>query len=365
LRHPAPQRRPRRARRIVVGALGLPVLAGVYARAAGRSLVTRRPTVILAVLLTVSLAASLASDPMAAAPSSAYRPVRPEAFVPVAGAGLATPGTGPSGLAAARAPYLVSDPLDRRPAAARAEAPGVVRFRPRAGQDGIPPAAAVSVRFTVAMDRASTQGAFTATTGGSRIRGTYRWAEGDTVLVLTPARPMPYGARVTLVVTGDARSALGIALNGDVTAAFTVAPRPPSPTAAPSKAPAASGWRWPLIGPITQYFGQALTKYGYHYGIDIDGRTGDPVRAARTGTVVVAGHYDQCGGLEVHIDHGDGLVSWYRHLSRIDVRVGSKVSAGTVIGLVGETGCALGSHLHFAIRRGTTFVDPLRYLPPR
>jgi len=48
-----------------------------------------------------------------------------------------------------------------------------------------------------------------------------------------------------------------------------------------------------------------------------------------------------------------------------DVRVGARVAAGTIIGRVGATGCALGSHLHFAIRRGMTFVDPLRYLPPR
>jgi murein DD-endopeptidase MepM/ murein hydrolase activator NlpD len=64
-------------------------------------------------------------------------------------------------------------------------------------------------------------------------------------------------------------------------------------------------------------------------------------------------------------DHGDGLASWYRHLSRIDVAMGTLVEAGTVIGRVGGTGCSLGSHLHFAIRKGSTFVDPLDYLPPR
>jgi len=178
---------------------------------------------------------------------------------------------------------------------------------------------------------------------------------------------MPFGARVTLSVASDARSAAGVSLPEEATAGFTVAPKPPpaSPRPAPTSASATSGWRWPLIGPITQYFGQTLTKYGVHQGIDIDGQTGDPVRAARSGRVIVAGHYDDCGGLEVHIDHGGGRVSWYRHLSRIDVRVGESVAAGTIIALVGETGCALGSHLHFAIRRGTTFVDPLPYLPKR
>jgi murein DD-endopeptidase MepM/ murein hydrolase activator NlpD len=139
------------------------------------------------------------------------------------------------------------------------------------------------------------------------------------------------------------------------------------PTLSPSRrpAPSSTGWRWPLIGPITQKFGETKTPYGFHQGIDIDGDTGDRVRAARGGRVVVAGTWDACGGLQVHIDHGDGFESWYRHLSRIDVEPGEVVAAGAVIGRVGDTGCSLGSHLHFAIRVGTTFVDPLRYLPPR
>jgi murein DD-endopeptidase MepM/ murein hydrolase activator NlpD len=120
-----------------------------------------------------------------------------------------------------------------------------------------------------------------------------------------------------------------------------------------------------LIGPITQLFGQSLTQYGFHQGIDIDGDTGDPVRAARSGRVIVAGYADSCGGLQVRIDHGNGYTSWYRHLSRVTVAVGERVSGGTLIGRVGATGCAIGSHLHFGIRKGSTFVDPLKYLPRR
>jgi murein DD-endopeptidase MepM/ murein hydrolase activator NlpD len=120
-----------------------------------------------------------------------------------------------------------------------------------------------------------------------------------------------------------------------------------------------------LLGRITQRFGESLTKYGFHQGIDIDGATGDLVRAARRGRVILAGRADACGGLQVRIDHGGGVVSWYRHLSRIDVATGSTVDAGRIIGRVGDTGCSLGSHLHFAITRSGTFVDPLRYLPPR
>ena len=148
---------------------------------------------------------------------------------------------------------------------------------------------------------------------------------------------------------------------------FTVEPRPapatprPAPKATPR--PHSAAWRWPLIGPITQKFGESLTQYGFHQGIDINGETGDAVRAARGGRVTVAGHWDECGGLQVHIDHGSAVESWYRHLSGVGVKVGQRVDAGTVIGAVGETGCAFGSHLHFAIRAGGSFVDPLRYLP--
>jgi murein DD-endopeptidase MepM/ murein hydrolase activator NlpD len=244
-------------------------------------------------------------------------------------------------------------------------APSVVRFRPRDGWTGVAPAADLSVRFTAAMDHASTEAAFSATIiGGAAVAGSVRWAEGDTVLVLNPDGALPYGARVELRVGSGALSAAGRPIDAGASVTFTVAPRPEAP-AATTPRPAASGWRWPLKGPITQYFGQTLTQYGVHQGLDIDGQTGDPVVAAHAGTVVVAGHYDSCGGLEVHIDHGGGVVSWYRHLSRVDVSVGRSVAAGTRIGLVGATGCATGSHLHFAIRIGTTFVDPLPYLPAR
>jgi murein DD-endopeptidase MepM/ murein hydrolase activator NlpD len=186
--------------------------------------------------------------------------------------------------------------------------------------------------------------------------------------VLTPSSALPFGAETALSVDMGARAADGVALTEPRSAIFTVEPRPApvarsTPTARP-KAPS-TAWHWPLLGPITQRFGESLTRYGVHNGLDINGETGDPVRAARGGRVVVAGSYDRCGGLQVHIDHGDGLVSWYRHLSRIDVEEGTLVEAGTVIGRVGNTGCSLGSHLHFGIRKGSTFVDPLDYLPPR
>ncbi len=362
-----PSRR-HRVHRVAVAALSVPVLARVYIDAASRRLLSSRPAIVVASLLVASLAAGLLSGtPAVGTPLSTKESLAPNRFEPTTSAALTAAG----GLARLSAARTLSAELDRPGPEASPEAPAVVRFRPGAGQTGTSRFAAVSVRFTLPMDHASTERAFTASVGGTVVKGQYLWAEGDTVLVLMPAQAFAFGARVSLALTVEARSADGAALSRRASVTFAVVPKPPragssSATPAPTtSAPRKSAWLWPLIGPITQYFGQSLTKYGFHYGIDIDGETGDPVRAARSGRVLVAGVYDQCGGLEVHIDHGDGLVSWYRHLSRIDVRVGARVAAGTIIGRVGATGCALGSHLHFAIRRGTTFVDPLRYLPPR
>lgn len=250
-------------------------------------------------------------------------------------------------------------------AAALPVVPEIVRFRPREGWRDVSRSAGVSVRFTRPMDRDSTEAAFGATIHGKALTGAFRWAEGDRVLVLRPARPFPYGATVELAVEQGARAIDGAILQAGGRIRFTVEARPPPAPTSRATGGQTTAWRWPLIGPITQRFGESLTKYGFHYGIDIDGSTGDPVRAARSGIVTTAGHHDECGGLQVHVDHGDGFVSWYRHLSRVDVAKGTRVAAGDRIGAVGNTGCSLGSHLHFGIRTGKSFVDPLRYLPSR
>ena len=246
--------------------------------------------------------------------------------------------------------------------------PEVVRFRPRDGWTDVSRWSPVSVRFTRPMDHASTEAAFTVVAGESAVTGPRRWAEGDTVLVLQPSSALPSGATVRLSVSAGAESVDGGMLAAATSVTFTVAAQPPpaTPGPAPVTKTARPAWQWPLLGPLTQRFGESLTKYGFHQGIDIDGDTGDSVRAARAGTVVVAGSgWDECGGKQVHVDHGSGIVSWYRHLSRIDVGVGSRIEGGTIIGAVGETGCAIGSHLHFGISDHGTFVDPLGYLPPR
>jgi murein DD-endopeptidase MepM/ murein hydrolase activator NlpD len=322
-----------------------------------------RPSVVVAILLVGSATASvLGVEPIGAQALSTPAPIEADALraapVPVAPSADPLPTGGP-------VVVRPRPPIELEPSPTM-QHPAVVRFRPRDGWTGVAPSAALSVRFTQPMDHASTEEAFAASIGAAPITGTYRWAEGDTVLVLQPASALIYGAKVQLSVAAGARSLAGVELTSAQSVTFTVEVRrvaavPPAPPAPPT----GSVWQWPLFGPITQGFGESLTQYGVHQGIDIDGETGDRVRAARTGTVVVAGHYDECGGLEIHLDHGDGLTSWYRHLSRTYVAVGARVKAGTIIGAVGDTGCSLGSHLHFAIRDGGTFVDPLPYLPAR
>jgi murein DD-endopeptidase MepM/ murein hydrolase activator NlpD len=92
------------------------------------------------------------------------------------------------------------------------------------------------------------------------------------------------------------------------------------------------------------------------------------VQAAITGTVIFAGP-DSDGplcnegylgyGLGVVVDNGQGWQTLYAHLSQIYVQAGEAVTPETVIGLVGETGCATGPHLHFGLRYRETLVDPL------
>jgi murein DD-endopeptidase MepM/ murein hydrolase activator NlpD len=343
--------------------LAVPVIALVIGQSLARRLRLGRPAVLTIGLLAGSVAvSSLSTAPVGARSSTAPLPIPDRAFRAVVIPAPTVQATRP--VTPSIAPASI-EPLDAAPTP---DQPMVVRFRPRNGWVDVSRFAAVSVRFSRPMDRGSTEAAFHVAVGGRPIVGTVRWAEGDTVLVLTPASALPYGARIALSVDAGARARNGVAIAEVRAVTFTVRQRPAhtaSATSAPEPVRRSVGWRWPLLGPITQRFGESLTRYGFHNGIDIDGRTGDRVRAARSGRVVVAGHYDQCGGLEVHIDHGDGVASWYRHLSRIDVEKGVIVEVGTLIGRVGDTGCSLGSHLHFAIRKGSTFVDPLGYLPHR
>jgi len=133
---------------------------------------------------------------------------------------------------------------------------------------------------------------------------------------------------------------------------------------AASKAPAArtsgSGVTWPTNGSVTSGFGY---RWGsLHAGIDIANGVGTPIRAAKAGTIILAGWNGGYGNAIV-IDHGGGLSTLYGHMTRLRASDGQRVGAGDLIGDMGSTGNSTGSHLHFETRVNGAPQDPTRYLP--
>ena len=90
------------------------------------------------------------------------------------------------------------------------------------------------------------------------------------------------------------------------------------------------------------------TRRSVHYGIDLDGRIGEPVRASASGRVVMSSMRWGSGGTIV-VDHGGGLYTTYFHLSKRRVRRGQRVKKGQRIGNVGRSGRVTGPHLHFGV----------------
>jgi murein DD-endopeptidase MepM/ murein hydrolase activator NlpD len=114
---------------------------------------------------------------------------------------------------------------------------------------------------------------------------------------------------------------------------------------------------WPASGSITQNF-----KF-YHKAVDIANRAGGNILAADSGRITLAGWPDNSGyGNRVMIDHGNGYMTLYGHMSKVSVTPGQTVNRGDVIGQMGSTGRSTGTHLHFEIRAGGGLQNPLNFL---
>lgn len=115
-----------------------------------------------------------------------------------------------------------------------------------------------------------------------------------------------------------------------------------------------------LTAPSTAPFGDGFGPRGsrFHSGLDFLASAGEPVAAAGSGSVAFAGHHPGGWGKLVVLAHRSGVRTLYAHLSRIDVRLGQGVAAGSTVGLVGATGRATGPHLHFEVSVRGAAVDP-------
>lgn len=102
-------------------------------------------------------------------------------------------------------------------------------------------------------------------------------------------------------------------------------------------------------------------KRSFHDGIDIANKVGTSINAYRDGTVTKVGWTDSYGNYII-IDHGGGLETYYIHLSGFEVSSGDSVTAGQLIGQMGKTGSATGSHLQFEVRLNGTPQNPWDYL---
>ncbi|WP_404437153.1 peptidoglycan DD-metalloendopeptidase family protein [Stutzerimonas chloritidismutans] len=117
----------------------------------------------------------------------------------------------------------------------------------------------------------------------------------------------------------------------------------------------------PVNGPLSSPFGLRRFFNGEernpHSGLDFAAPAGTPIKSPAAGKVILTGNYF-FNGKTVFVDHGQGLISMFCHLSQIDVKLGEELSRGAVLGKVGATGRATGPHLHWNVSLNDARIDP-------
>jgi len=131
--------------------------------------------------------------------------------------------------------------------------------------------------------------------------------------------------------------------------------------------PASLPTMWAHLGKINNEFGFRRNPFGgrsyeFHPGMDIDGERGDPIASPANGTIISAGFKGGYGNM-VEIDHGNGLVTRYGHMSKVEATAGDTVQRGQLIGYVGSTGRSTGPHLHYELRLNDKPINPRHFLP--
>ena len=136
----------------------------------------------------------------------------------------------------------------------------------------------------------------------------------------------------------------------------------------PGKRPSLGSFLWPVKGKVVSFFGRqkhpTFNTYVNKKGIEIQAREGSPIRSVSAGKIVYA-DWLKGYGLVVIVDHTNGFYSLYAHASKLLVAEGNAVTMGQMIGHTGETGATEDDTLYFELRKGTTPIDPLKWLAKR